>query len=103
MGYSHKCTQFTFVTYRKEHYLSTLGNGKVHFLVFEAVTEESRFFVENEELNMDSQWQRANPSGCLVTYDQTEGERWFEKGFIVYINVNRCGFCGGPTPCLRED
>lgn len=39
---------------------------------------------------------------CLTTRDHEEAARWVDLGRHVSWTDRRCGFCGGPTPCLRD-
>jgi hypothetical protein len=42
-------------------------------------------------------------SGCEVIRDLDRVRELVDSGEDVYFVDTSCGFCGGPTPCFRDD
>ena len=54
---------------------------------------ENRYFLTADE---------SRRSGNAVSRDLEEVKGWLRQGKVVHHVDSRCGFCGGPTPCLRD-
>ena len=44
-----------------------------------------------------------HPSGCRVMREVSEVSEALVEGRDVWWVNTACSFCGGPTPCLRDD
>tara|TARA_R100000656_G_scaffold104176_1_gene75934 strand:+ start:9116 stop:9334 length:219 start_codon:yes stop_codon:yes gene_type:complete len=42
------------------------------------------------------------PGACIVMRDPKTIQEALDKDFDVVLVDRRCGFCGGPTPCLKD-